>query len=87
MQIISTYSPVPNYISKNILFLQLIGRYTIRGSTIRGTTRLYPRPIFFNIFIHDIFIILKTTYFDGYADDSMPFVVADDTTDALKALK
>lgn len=32
-------------------------------------------------------MILKTRYFTRYADDSMPFAVADDTTDAPKALE
>ena len=32
-------------------------------------------------------MILKTTYFTGYADGSMPFVDGDDRTDALKALE
>ena len=44
-------------------------------------------PLLFKIYVHDIFLILKTTYFTGYADGSMPFVVRDDTTDALKALE
>ena len=44
-------------------------------------------PLLFKIYIRDIFLILKTTYFTGYADGSMPFVVRDDTTDALKALE
>ena len=41
-------------------------------------------PRLFNIYIHGIFMILKTTYFTGYANDSLPFVVGHDTTDALK---
>ena len=32
-------------------------------------------------------MLLKTTYFTDYANDNMQFVVGDDTTDALKALK
>ena len=31
-------------------------------------------------------MLLKTTYFTGYADENMSFVAGDDTTDALKAL-
>ena len=44
-------------------------------------------PLLFKIYVHDIFLILKTTYFTGYADSSMPFVFGDHTTDALKALQ
>ena len=55
--------------------------------TISATTRLYPRPTFIQDLYHDIFMILKTTYFTGYEDDSMSFVVGDDTTAALKALE
>ena len=44
-------------------------------------------PLLLQIYVHDIFLILKTTYFTGYADSSMPFLVGDDTTDVLKALE
>ena len=44
-------------------------------------------PLLFKMYVHDIFLILKTTYFTGYADGSMPFVIGDDTADALKALE
>ena len=43
-------------------------------------------PLLFKIYVHDIFLILKSTYFTSYADGSMPFMVGDDTTDDLKAL-
>ena len=44
-------------------------------------------PLLFKIYVQYIFLIFKTTYFTGYADGSMPFVVGDDTTDAVKALE
>ena len=44
-------------------------------------------PLLFKIYVHDIFLILKTTYFTGYADGNMLFVVGEDTTDVLKALE
>ena len=44
-------------------------------------------PLLLKIYVHYIFLILKTSYFTAYADGSMPFMVGDDTTDALKALK
>ena len=43
--------------------------------------------LLFNIYIHEIFMLLKTTFFTGYVDNSMPFAVGDDTTDTLKALE
>ena len=44
-------------------------------------------PLLFKVYVHDILPILKTTYFTGYADDRMQFVVGDDTMDALNALE
>ena len=35
----------------------------------------------------DMFLILKGTYFTGYADDNTPFAVRDNTKDVKKALK
>ena len=35
----------------------------------------------------DMFLILKGTYFTGYAHDSTPFVVRDNITDVIKALE
>ena len=32
-------------------------------------------PLLFNIFIGDIFLILKDTYSTGYADENTPFLV------------
>ena len=32
-------------------------------------------------------LILKVTYFTGYADDNTPFVVTDNIADAIKALE
>ena len=48
--------------------------------SIRGT--LLP-----NIFMCDMFLILKGTSFTGYADDNTPFVVRDNITDVIKALE
>ena len=44
-------------------------------------------PLLFNIFMCDMFLILKGTYFTGYADDNTPFAVRDNTKDVKKALK
>ena len=35
----------------------------------------------------DMFLILNTTYFTGYADDNTPFVVRDNIGDVIKALE
>ena len=35
-------------------------------------------PLLFNIFMCDMFLILKSTYFTGYADDITPFAVSND---------
>ena len=43
-------------------------------------------PLLFKIYVHDIFLMLKITYFTGYAVGNMLFVVGDDTKDAIKAL-
>ena len=44
-------------------------------------------PLLFNIFICDMFLILKTTSFTGYADDNTPFVVRENTTNVIKSLE
>ena len=44
-------------------------------------------PLLFNIFMYDMFLILKTTSFTGYVDDNTPFVVRENTTNVIKALK
>ena len=37
--------------------------------------------------MYDMFLILKTTSFSGYVDDNTPFVVRENTTNVIKALK
>ena len=44
-------------------------------------------PLLFNIFMCDMFLVLNTTYFAGYANDSTPFVVRDNIADVIKALE
>ena len=41
-------------------------------------------PLLFNIFIWDMFLILKTTSFTSYADDNTPFAVTENTTNVRK---
>ena len=44
-------------------------------------------PLLFNIFMCDMFLILKTTSFTGYVDDNTPFVVRENATNVIKALE
>ena len=44
-------------------------------------------PLLFNIFMCDMFLILKATYFTGYVDDNTPFVVRDNIADIIKSLE
>ena len=44
-------------------------------------------PLLFNIFMCEMFLILKTTNFRGYVDDNTPFVVRKNATNAIKALE
>ena len=44
-------------------------------------------PLLFNIFMCDMFLLLKTTSFAGCADGNTPFVVREITTNVIKALE
>ena len=44
-------------------------------------------PPLFNIFICDMFLIVKTTSFSCYADDNTPSAVRENTTTVVKALE
>ena len=44
-------------------------------------------PLLFNIFMCDMFLKLKGTYFIGYADDNTPSVVRDNIAVVIKALE
>ena len=44
-------------------------------------------PLLFNLFMCDMFVILKTTNFTGYADDNTPFVVRENTSNVIKVLE
>ena len=44
-------------------------------------------PLLFNVFMCDMFLILKTNSFTGYVDDNTPFVVRENTTNVIKALE
>ena len=43
--------------------------------------------LLFNIFMCEIFLILKTTSFTSYADDNTPFVIRENTINVVKALE
>ena len=44
-------------------------------------------PLLFNIVVCDMFFILKTSSFTGYAHDNTPFVVRDNTSNVIKVLE
>ena len=44
-------------------------------------------PFLFHIFMCDMFLILNTTCFTGYADDNTSFVVRDNIADVIRALE
>ena len=44
-------------------------------------------PLLFSIFMCDMFLILKITYFTGYADDNTSFVSRDNTMDGIDGRK
>ena len=44
-------------------------------------------PLLFNMFMCDMFLILKAIYFTGYVDDNAPFVVRDNTADVIESLE
>ena len=44
-------------------------------------------PLLFNIFMCDMFLILKATYFTGYADHNTPFVVSGNIANVIKTLE
>ena len=48
---------------------------------------LSSNTLMFSVFMCNMFLILKATYFTGYADDNTPFVVIDNIADVIKALE
>ena len=44
-------------------------------------------PLLFNVFMCEMFLILKSTYFTSYADENTPVVVRDNIADVVKALE
>ena len=44
-------------------------------------------PLLSNIFMCDMFLVLKITSFTGYTDDNTPFVVRENTTNVIKSLE
>ena len=44
-------------------------------------------PLLFNIFMCDIYLIIKTTSLTGYADDNIPFVVRENKNNVIKTLE
>ena len=59
-------------------FLKPISAISFPLTVRKKTTDRKQRGKINKIFVHDIFLILKTTYFTGHVDGSMSFVVGDD---------
>ena len=45
------------------------------------------RPLLFNIFLCDLFLIMKETSFASYADDNTPYVTAENLDEVIKSLE
>ena len=44
-------------------------------------------PLLFNKFMCDIYLIIKTASFTGYADDNTPFAVRENKNNVIKTLE
>ena len=44
-------------------------------------------PLLFNIFLYDLFFIMRETDFSSYADDNTPYRTADTTEEVRKLLE
>ena len=44
-------------------------------------------PLLFNIFLCDLFLIMKETSFASYADDNTPYVTAENLDEVIKSLE
>ena len=45
------------------------------------------RPLLFNTFLCDLFLIMKETSFTSYADDNTPYVTAENLYEVIKSLE
>ena len=45
------------------------------------------RPLLFNIFLADLFIIISNLDIASYADDNMPHIAADNMVDFIRSLE
>ena len=44
-------------------------------------------PLLFNIFLYDLFLIMKETRLASYTDDNMPYVTAKNLDEVIKSLE
>ena len=44
-------------------------------------------PLLFNIFLCDLFLIMKETSFASYADDNKPYVTAENLDEVIKSFE
>ena len=45
------------------------------------------RPLLFNTFLCDLFLIMKETSFTSYADDNTPYVTVENLYEVIKSLE
>ena len=65
--------------NQNRIFLQYMGEHYIWCST-----RLYFRPLLFDIFLCDLFLEHEDCCFTSYAYDTTPYVVANNTAEVIE---
>ena len=44
-------------------------------------------PLFFNIFLHDLLLVMKETSFTSYAKENAPYVIAESLDEVIKSLE
>lgn len=54
--------------------------FAVRQGSILG-------PVFFNIFLCDLFFSMNVTYFASYADDNTSYVTGDSIEDVINSLE
>lgn len=67
---------------------KVISKYSSWADNLEGVPQVsISGPVFFNIFLCDIFIVMNTTYFVSYANDNTPYVVKNTITEVLHDLE
>ena len=65
-----------------------MGSYSSREKILFGVPQgSILGPLLFDIFLCDIFLIMKETSFASYADDNTPYVTAENLDEVIKSLE